>query len=203
VGPVLCLITDRRRWGANWEQPLVEQVRAAARAGLDLVQVREPDLDGRPLTHLVMACLAAVRGTRVRVLVNERIDVALVAGAHGVHLRSTGVPTLRAREMCPRPLMLGRSVHSDDDVQRAAEGADYVLFGTVFPTLSKPGQGAAGLDALSRCVRATAVPVLAVGGVVPERLAEVVATGASGVAAIGAFAEPARAVRRFQGSLVN
>jgi len=199
VGPVLCLITDRRRWGALWEQRLLEQVRAASRAGVHLVQVREPDLDGRALTALVRACLAAVQATPTRILVNERIDVALVAGAHGVHLRSTSVPTPRARELCPRPLLVGRSVHSGDDLSLAGEEADYLLFGTVFPTGSKPGQGAAGLNALRRGVRAAPVPVLAVGGVIPERMAEILATGASGVAAISAFHDPALAAKRFQG----
>ena len=80
MGPVLCLVTDRRRFGAAWEPALVERVRAAARAGVHLVQVRERDLDGGPMARLTEQCVDAVRGTRARVLVNDRVDVALAAG---------------------------------------------------------------------------------------------------------------------------
>lgn len=200
MAPVLYLITSRRMWGVDWERALLDQVRAAASAGVDLVQVREADLDGRLLKNLVRACMTEVRGTRTRVLVNERIDVALAAGAHGVHLRSSGVPTARARSLCPAPMLIGRSVHDGDDVKTAGDGADYLVFGTVFPSQSKPGSVSVGLGALERTVRATALPVLAVGGLTPGRTPEVLAAGAAGIAAIGAFRDPSRSVPQFLGA---
>lgn len=191
--PVVCMITDRLRAGGGAEEALVQRVAAAARAGVHLVQVRERDLDARPLTRLVERCVAAVRGTRTRIIVNDRLDVALAAGAHGVHLRGDSVPAPRVRAIAGPPFLVGRSVHSHDDVADAASGGgiDYLLFGTVFETPSKPGIAAAGLHALARSAAATALPVLAVGGIDTKTLPGVAATGAAGFAAIALFAAPA------------
>ncbi len=196
--PVLCLITDRRRGvpqaGGDEvaaRRDLVARVGAAARAGVHLIQVRERDLDGRALVELVRACLSAVRATSTRVLVNDRVDVALAAGAHGVHLRANSMPGGRARAVAPPGFLIGRSVHSVDDVRAVAvdAGADYVVFGTVWPTPSKPGRSPAGLTALAEAVRASSLPVLAVGGVTEIRVGDVARAGAAGVAAIGLFGE--------------
>jgi thiamine-phosphate pyrophosphorylase len=158
---------------------------------VQLVQVRERDLDGRPLLGLVRACLDAVAGTGTRVLVNDRIDVALAAGAHGVHLRSDSVSAVAARRLVHPPFLLGRSVHSVETAVAACAGGglDYLLFGTVFASASKPGRAAAGLDALRRVAAAAAVPVLAIGGMTRARIPEVCRAGASGAAGISLFAE--------------
>ena len=186
--PILCLVTDRHRVEAD---RLVALVAAAARTGIDLVQVREKDLEGRALTQLVAQCVDAVRGTRARVIVNDRLDVALAAGAHGVHLPSSGVPASRVRSIVPRGFLVGRSVHDPDEAAGVAQegGLDYLIFGTVFPTTSKPGVTAAGLERLAATVAAVRVPVLAIGGVTRERIAQVRSTGAAGIAAIGLFAD--------------
>jgi thiamine-phosphate pyrophosphorylase len=191
VTPVVCLITDRSRGG---EDATVERVRWAAGAGVHLVQVREPDLDGGPLTALVRRCVDAVRGSRARVLVNDRVDVALAAGAHGVHLRADSMPAARVRAICPQGFLVGRSVHARDEAiaAAAAGGLDYLLFGTVFATTSKPGRAPAGLDALAEVASAVTIPVLAVGGVTPDTVNEVVLAGAAGFAAIGMFAAAPR-----------
>jgi thiamine-phosphate pyrophosphorylase len=188
VTPVVCLITDRARVGGA--DGVVERVRWAARAGVHLVQVRERDLDGGSLTALVRRCLDAVAGSRARVLVNDRLDVALAAGAHGVHLRADSMPARAVRSRCPSGFLIGRSVHARDEAiaVTAAGGLDYLLFGTVFPTASKPGRGETGTPALADVVAATAVPVLAVGGVTPDNVGMVAAAGAAGFAAIGMFA---------------
>ena len=185
--PVICLITDRSRGG---EDATVERVRWAAGAGVHLVQVRERDLDGGPLTSLVRRCVDAVRGSRARVLVNDRVDVALAAGAHGVHLRADSVPAARVRAICPPGFLLGRSVHARDEAiaAAAAGGLDYLLFGTVFATPSKPGRAPAGLAVLADVASAVTIPVLAVGGVTPDTVEQVVRAGAAGFAAIGMFA---------------
>jgi thiamine-phosphate pyrophosphorylase len=184
------MITDRRRFGPSWRDDLPAAVADRARAGVQLVQVRERDLDGLALFELVKACVAAVRGTGTRIVVNDRADVALAAGAHGVHLRADSFPAGRLRAIAPRPWLVGRSVHALDDARAAAgEGElDYLLFGTVFPTASKPGRRAAGLDALAQVAAAVTLPVLAVGGMTEARIAEVCRNGAAGAAGIGMFA---------------
>jgi thiamine-phosphate pyrophosphorylase len=195
VSPVLCLITDRRRYGDDWQRAVVERVHAAARAGVHLVQVRERDLDGGPLASLIAACVDAVRDTRTRVLVNDRLDVALTSGAHGVHLRADSMPAARARCIAPPGFLIGRSAHSVEEAVRvsAAGSLDYVMFGTVFATDSKPGRAPAGLATLAAVSAAIPLPVLAVGGITPARTAEAVTAGAAGVAAIGMFADLPRA----------
>jgi thiamine-phosphate pyrophosphorylase len=194
VTPVICLITDRTR-DADGADATVERVRWAARAGVHLVQVRERDLEGGPLTALVRRCVEAVRGSRARVLVNDRVDVALAAGAHGVHLRADSIPASRVRTLCPPGFLVGRSVHARDEAisAAAAGGLDYLLFGSVFPTASKPGRAPAGPQRLAEVVAAVGVPVLAVGGVSPDNLSEVAAGGAAGFAAIGLFAAASEA----------
>jgi len=194
VTPVLCLVTDRHRLGRSWDTALVERVREAARAGIHLIQIRERDLDGGPLTRLVSSCVEAVRGTRARVLVNDRLDVALAAGAHGVHLRADSFGARRARAAVPPPFLIGRSVHSLAEAVAATEegAADYLIFGTVFETRSKPGQTAAGLAGLASVAAATRLPVLAIGGITAARIPEVLAAGASGVAGITMFDTPGR-----------
>ncbi len=201
MGPVLCLISDRRRLGAAWADALVAQVTAAARAGIQMIQVREPDLDGGALRDLVARCVDAVRGTRARVLVNDRLDVALAAGAHGVHLRGDSISAARVRALCPRPFLIGRSVHSVEEVRDAdASALDYLILGTVFASLSKPGREPLGTTALAAAVAATTLPVLAVGGVSAETISKVLATGAAGAAAIGAFTtHTGDSVRRLAG----
>jgi thiamine-phosphate pyrophosphorylase len=182
------MVTDRARGGA---EALVERVGAAAREGVDLVQVRERDMDGGALADLVARCVAAVRGTKTRVVVNDRLDVALAAGAHGVHQRADTVPAPRARAMAPPGFQVGRSAPDVAAVTRAtaAGGRDNIIFGTVYPSGSKPGRDAAGAQALAEAASATPVPVLAIGGMTPARLAAVRASGAAGFAAIGLFAD--------------
>jgi thiamine-phosphate diphosphorylase len=192
VTPVLCFVTDRRRFGASWEDALVRRVRAAAVEGVHLVQVRERDLDGGPLTPLVTACVDAVRGTSARVVVNDRFDVALAAGAHGVHLRGDSFQASRTRACAPRGFLIGRSVHSvSDAVMSAADAAvDYLIFGTVFASGSKPDRPAAGLRELSAVAGATRLPVLAIGGMTSGKIADVMRAGAAGVAGISMFDMP-------------
>jgi thiamine-phosphate pyrophosphorylase len=187
-------VTDRHRFGSAWEASLVERVRAAAHDGVHLVQVRERDLDGGPLMRLVSSCVDAVRGTRTRVLVNDRLDVALAAGAHGVHLRADSFSARRALGYVPSPFLIGRSVHSIAEAAIAAEegATDYLIFGTVFETSSKPGRAAAGVAGLARVAAATRLPVLAIGGITAGRIGEVMAAGACGVAGISLFDRPRR-----------
>ena len=183
------MITDRRRFTA--EDALVQRVASVAAAGVNLVQVRERDMEARDLSRLVARCVTAVRNTRTRILVNDRLDVALTSGAHGVHLRGDSMPASRARALAPIGFLIGRSVHTVAEAVTAhAEGGlDYLLFGAVFATASKPGQPPAGVQALADVVRATPLPVLAVGGISSDTAPQLAGTGCAGFAAIGWFAD--------------
>jgi thiamine-phosphate pyrophosphorylase len=195
---IRCLVTDRRRLCGEHapivvaRRALVALVERACADGVDFVQVRERDLEARDLAALVADVVAAARGSRTRVLVNDRVDVALACGADGVHLRADSMPVPAVRRLAPPPFLVGRSIHSADEA-RLAVGADYVIAGTVFPTASKPDAhpvlGVAGLAAI---VRETAVPVLAIGGITADRVPDVLAAGAAGYAAIGLFIDTVR-----------
>ena len=191
------MITDRRRLRSDADL-LVRRVGEAAAAGVDLVQVRERDLDARELSRLVTRCLEAARGTRTRVLVNDRLDVALSTGAHGVHLRSDSMAAARARSLAPVGFLIGRSVHAVNEAVRVAAdgGVDYLLFGAVFATSSKPGHTPAGVRMLAVVAAATSVPVLAVGGITAETMTLLAGSGSAGFAAIGWFAHGGEAVAR-------
>lgn len=192
--PIVCLVTDRVRAAVGVPglsgqiASLVKQAVWAADAGIDLIQVRERDLEAAPLTDVVLALLAAIRGSATRIVVNERVDVAITTGAHGVHLRSDSVGCARVRSIAPPPFAIGRSVHAAGEAQASADGADYLVAGTVFRTASKPDRTELiGLDGLRGIAKSVATPVLAIGGITVERVSAVASTGAAGVAAIGLF----------------
>lgn len=163
-------------------------VAAMATAGVDAVQVRERGwADGR-LLGVTRGAVAAVRGSSCRVFVNERAHVAAAAGAHGVHLRGTGMPASRVRRVWPSGLLIGRSMHVGDD-RAAVESADLLVFGTVFRSASKDASApVAGLAALADWARHPGVaPVVAIGGMDVGRCAAVHEAGACGIAGIDLF----------------
>jgi len=186
----ICLVTDRRR------RPPAEQAAEAVDAGVDLIQVRERDLETSDLAALVSQIVRIAGGSSTRVVVNDRLDVALACEAHGVHLRGDSVPPARARSIAPPGFLIGRSVHALDEAAAVAPDVDYLIAGTVFPTSSKPGRtellGTAGLAAIAGAVR---VPVLAIGGIGVERLADVSAAGAAGIAAVSLFTDSERPIK--------
>ncbi len=177
----ICLVTDRRR-----ADPLA-QARAAAAAGVDLFHVRERDLEAADLAALVRGVVRAVEGSSTRVVVNDRLDVAMACGAHGVHLRADSISVADARRIAPPGFLVGRSVHAAPEAMSAAD-ADYLVAGTVFHTASKPDVAAPlGVAGLQRIVAAARVPVLAIGGISTDTIHEIARAGASGIAAIGLF----------------
>ena len=190
--PVVCMITDRRRFGRHGEDVLIHRAALAARAGVHLIQLREHDVADGALLTLVARAVDAVRGTRTRIVVNDRLDVAVAAGAHGVHLRGDSAPGRRVRSSAPPGFLIGRSVHSPDEIARVSDedGLDYLLFGTVFPTASKPGRPAAGIAGLTEAVDAAGrLPVLAIGGITLDTAGQLAGSGCAGFAAIGQFAD--------------
>lgn len=189
--PVVCLVTDRRRLPGPGLDGVVSLAGAAARAGVGLIQIREPDLEGRVLRDLACRILDATAGTGAAVVVNDRIDVAIAAHAHGVHLRADSVNADRVRGMAPAGFLIGQSVHAADQAVAAEQsGVDYIVMGTIYPTRSKAAETPlAGIDGVMETCRAVRVPVLAIGGVTLDRLPELADAGAAGIAAIGLFTD--------------
>jgi thiamine-phosphate diphosphorylase len=199
--PCIYLVTDRKRLAPDARTTRDEVIALqsfldeAIEAGVDVIQIRERDLDGGPLAGLARSVTARARDTSTRVLVNDRADVAIAAGAHGVHLRADGPPVDRVRALGPDDWIVGRSVHMPAEAQRASDaGTDYVLFGTVFSGGSK-GHVAGGdrLAALREAARVRDVPVIAIGGIDAGRATVCLDAGAAGVAAISIFLPEGRA----------
>ncbi len=156
---------------------------AAGRA--TILQLRAPLSAARATEHEASALVAT---SPVPVVVSSRCDIALAAGAAGVNLPENDIPVAAARALMGERLV-GRSVHSLDSALRAeSDGADYVIFGPVWPSASHPASAPAGITALAEVAHALRIPVLAIGGVTEERIAECHAAGAAGFAAIGLFA---------------
>jgi thiamine-phosphate pyrophosphorylase len=179
----LLAISDR----ATLSVSLEDWLRALAAAGIGAVQLREKDLGDRDLYELAVSARAALPPP-IRLLVNGRFDVALAAGADGVHLPADGLPVAPLRARHGRGVLVGRSTHRVEEVERARdEGADYVTFGPVY---ASSGKGApVGLGELARAA-AAGVPVYALGGVTLRRFEELAEAGAAGIAAIRLFQNP-------------
>jgi thiamine-phosphate diphosphorylase len=197
--PIICLVTDRRRLatGADLDtqlDALIAQAKEASRSGIDVIHVREADLEGAALVDLTRRIVGAVHQSPTRILVNDRADVAIAAGAHGVHLRGDSYAASRCRVLGPSGWTIGRSVHERSETAAVSAGADYVAFGTVFQSASKTaGHPVRGPEALREAVGAAACPLLAIGGISLSNLDEVAGAGAAGVAAIELFLPPSEA----------
>ncbi len=184
--PLFYYITDRRKLAG---MSLVDCMRRAIRWGADFIQIREKDLPDRELFELTCKAVRLVQGTRCRIIVNGRADIALAAGAHGLHLPSTGLRIEDLHSSLVQNLIVGASAHSMLEARRAAErGAHYILLGPVYPTESKLSYGPPlGLARLRRVCKAVPIPVLALGGIQPELVTPALAAGAAGVAGISLF----------------
>lgn len=199
--PWIYLVTDRARLTPDARTTrdgivaLESFVADAIDAGVDVIQLRERDLDGGALRDLAVRLQRRASGTLTRVLVNDRADVANAAGADGVHVRADGPPVARVRTLASGDWIVGRSVHSIAEARAASlDGADYVLFGTVFPGGSKGGvPDEDRLPALHEAAHTTQLPVIAIGGIDPARAAACRREGAAGVAAISIFLPEGRA----------
>ena len=198
---LLCYVTGRNSLGAaDPVGSLLAKIRAAIEAGVDCVQIREKDLNARELLALARPAVAMRSGqdraTQLRILINDRLDVALAAGAAGVHLGRESLPAREVVRWCrsgnaPAEFLIGVSCHNIEEAREAeSAGASYIFFGPVFATPSKasfgPPQGAAKLSAVCRAVR---LPVIAIGGVDEENAEECLRAGTAGIAAIRMFQE--------------
>jgi thiamine-phosphate pyrophosphorylase len=209
-GCLLYYITDRRQFRGDERarrRALLAKVAEAARAGIDYVQLREKDLSTHDLEALAREVVAVVRENQLatdngpqttRLLINSRTDVALAAGADGVHLRADDIAPHEVRRMLDfaahSPLttdyfLVAASCHTATEVCRAeSEAVDFAVFAPVFGKRQAPGTQPAGLAALREACRAK-IPVLALGGVNAENAASCLTAGAAGVAGIRLFQE--------------
>ncbi len=165
---------------------IVSSAEAGLRAAKSatIVQLRAPGLSTAALEREAIELVAAAS---VPVLVSARCDVAIATGAAGVNLPESDISVAEARTLLGRRLV-GRSVHSIGAARQSErEGADYVIFGPVWESASHPGTAPVGLDRLARMAKSVGIPVLAIGGVTDERVAEILASGAAGYAAIRLF----------------
>ena len=184
--PIIYPITS----GAATTPDILRLVRAAVDAEVPLFQIREKALSARGLYELVVRAVSITRGSRTRLMVNDRVDVARAAGADGVHLTARSLPAQIVRSTCGAEFLIGVSTHSVEEARAArAGGADFVVFGPVFDTESKRAFGPPqGLDKLRDVTLALKeFPVLAIGGITLDNIATCLSAGASGVAGITIF----------------
>lgn len=211
---VVCYVTDGKLLGAaaaagERAANILEKIRTATAAGVDWVQIREKDLPASELLELTRKAVSAAAGARV--IVNDRLDVALAAGAAGAHLGHASAPTRDIVRWCragnaPPEFLIGVSCHSAEEGREAENaGADYVFFGPIFETPSKKSLGSPqGIDRLAAFCCAVGIRVIAIGGVNQENAAACTRAGAAGIAAIRMFQEPrdlgqiSRAIARIQ-----
>jgi thiamine-phosphate pyrophosphorylase len=195
---LLMAITDGAREGTD---ALVARAAAAVRGGATMVQLRLKDADARTLVEVARAL---VRVLPVPVLVNDRADVALAAGAAGVHVGTDDMPVSAVRAIAPPAFIIGASVGTDQEVP-GSRGADYVGIGPVFSTMSKSDAGSAiGVEEFARLTRACELPAVAIGGITEENARQVIDAGASGVALIRALLgapDPEQAARRIRAAI--
>ena len=194
---------------------MLQKIEAAAAAGIDSIQIREKDLSGKDCAELTREALqraakaAAGKEKPPRIIVNDRLDVALSERSGGVHLGETSLPAQDTKRLVStrnggEDFLIGVSCHSLDAARLAAEGgADYLFFGPIFATPSKSVYGAPqGLERLAEICRAVSIPVFAIGGITLENASSCFAAGASGIAAIRLFqdaqniAAPVQALRK-------
>jgi thiamine-phosphate pyrophosphorylase len=194
----LVAITDSLRDGIDG---LAERAAAAVLGGATMVQLRLPDESPRTLAEAARALRRAVH--TVPLLVVDRADVALAAGADGVHVASDGIVPAALRRVVPDGFIIGVSVGTDDDVARVA-GADYAGIGPVFTAAGAGAGMAIGVARFRTLAERCGVPAVAIGGIVPETVGAVLAAGASGVAVISALfgaADPMLAARALRSAL--
>ncbi|HEY6404137.1 MAG TPA: thiamine phosphate synthase [Blastocatellia bacterium] len=173
----------------------LEAIAKAAQAGCQLIQIREKDMSARELSAFTRAAIERARPHGARVLVNDRLDVAMAAGADGIHLRASSISSREVRAVAAQrgrhDLLIGVSTHSIAEARLAEEGgADFIVCGPVYDTPSKRAFGPPlGLDVFAEICGAVKIPALAIGGINLTNYREPLRRGAAGVAAIDLFAD--------------
>ena len=182
--PCLCLVTDRKRTKSG---DAAATVAASLDGGVGMVQLREKDMPPFELLRLARRLRLVTRG-RALLVVNDRVDVAMLAGADGVQLGETALDVADVRKLVGPDMLIGRSVHSEvGAVDAECQGADFLVLGTVFETASHPDGRVGGLDLVREVTGAVGIPVLGIGGITSANAASVMEAGASGAAVITAI----------------
>jgi thiamine-phosphate pyrophosphorylase len=203
--PIVCYVTDRKLLTGTEAGPaarILQNIRVVLAAGVDWVQVREKDLPAGQLLELARRIVQLTKegppatGQPAQIIINDRLDVALAAGANGVHLGRESAPAREVVRWCragnaPDGFVIGVSCHSVEEAREAEDAeADYIFFGPIFETPSKQGLGAPqGLEMLAEVCRAVRIPVIAIGGLDHDNAASCIRAGTAGVAAIRMFQE--------------
>lgn len=184
--PGLYLISDRNQ---TLGRPLLEALEFALEGGLSLIQLREKDLPARDLFELAGRARQLTRRFGAKLLINDRVDIAIAVDADGVHLPASSFNPVDARKLIGRDKLIGLSAHSAQDVIRAErEGVDFVTFSPIYDTPSKAEYGKPqGLERLEEVCSKVNIPVYALGGIKVENVSDVMERGASGVALISAI----------------
>ena len=196
----LVAITDDLRDGAAG---LLVRAQAAVRGGATMIQLRLKDADARTLVEVARSLVKALPAG-VPLVVNDRLDVALAAGAAGVHVGPDDLPAAAIRRLVPPQFLVGASVGTDAEIA-LAQGADYVGIGPIYDTVSKADAGSAiGPVTFARLARACKLPAVAIGGLDVGNAAGVMIAGAAGVAVIRAVmgsADPEAAARALRAAI--
>lgn len=194
----LYVILDRT---ASRGRDLREILDGVIRGGGRIVQLREKERPSGQCLPLVEELRDQARRAGISFVVNDRLDLALAVEADGFHVGQDDLPALRVRRLIPASMFLGVSTHSLAEAKQAqADGADYVAVGSIFPTATKPESQLVGLDLVRAARRAVTAPLVAIGGITLDNVAEVIRAGADGVAVISAVcgaADPTQATRLF------
>ena len=182
----LYAITDRRALPAG--VTLAQAVEAALVGGVTCLQLREKEASAGEILTLARTLLPLCRARRVPLLINDRVDIALAAGADGVHLGQDDLPLPEARTLLGPDRILGATAHTVDEALRAqAEGADYLGVGAMFPTGTKTDTVPTSADTLKAICAAVSIPVVAIGGVTAQNLPTLAGTGIAGAAVVSAI----------------
>jgi len=181
----LCLVTDRGQAAGG---DLLRAVERGLAGGVQAVQLREKDLGARELLGLARRLRDLTSRHGAKLLINDRVDIALASGADGVHLGVASLPPGEARRILGNDRLIGCSTHGMEQLAAAiAGGADFATFGPVFATPSKARFGPPlGVEALRRVCAAADLPIFAIGGIGRDNAREVIAAGSHGIAAISA-----------------
>jgi thiamine-phosphate pyrophosphorylase len=200
----LIVVTDERTGGRD----VVDVVRAALRGGAPSIQLRSKTVGGREMVELAERLLPETRAAGALLWVNDRVDIALAAGADGAHVGDDDLPIAAARRICPAGFLLGRSADTPEVALQAQwDGADYVGVGPVYPTATKADAGApVGLERITRVRAAVGIPVVGIGGIDAANAREVIHVGAHGVAVVSAVMlapDPEQATRDILAALTR
>lgn len=201
--PCLCLVTDRDRVASG---DLIGVVSKAVDGGVEMVQLREKNHPAGKLLALARELRAVTRG-KALLIVNDRVDIALLSGADGTQLGEKALDVASAKTLAGPDMLIGRSVHSvEGAIQAEAAGADFLVLGTIFQTSSHPGAQTGGLELVREASQRVALPVMAIGGVSEANAGEIIRAGAAGAAVITAISmadNPQNAASRLSESMIS